>query len=131
MRIPTTLLMVALACSAHAGNREERPRLRLRATPRVAQSPVEVLITAELVGGDNLEEYYCPGLEWDFGDGSRSVRESDCEPWREGAELERRFTTRHVYRSGGQHLVTVNLFRADRRIASQTLSVVVQSRLGY
>jgi len=130
MRTPVTVLIVALACPLHAGDHAQRPELRLRITPRVAMSPVEVMITAELVGGGDIEDYYCPGVEWDFGDGNRRVRESDCAPWQEGAELQRRFTTRHVYRTGGNHVVRLTLFRADRAIAVRAVNVMVRSRFG-
>ena len=49
----------------------KRPQLNLRATPRMAMSPVEVLVIGQLMGGSDLEELYCPGQEWDWGDGTR------------------------------------------------------------
>ena len=56
----------------------KKPKLDLRATPRMAFSPVNVLLVAELTGGDDVEEYYCPELEWDWDDGGKSVHEADC-----------------------------------------------------
>ena len=48
------------AAPSVAGNqgRVRKPRLELRATPRMAFSPVLVLVTAELRGGDMDEEFY-------------------------------------------------------------------------
>jgi glycosyltransferase involved in cell wall biosynthesis len=46
----------------------------------MAFAPVEILVTGQLKNGSDLEEFYCPGREWDWGDGTRSAHESDCEP---------------------------------------------------
>ena len=51
----------------------KKPRLDLRATPRMAFSPVNVFLTAELTGGDDVEDYHCPELEWDWDDGGKST----------------------------------------------------------
>src|SRR5262245_30355409 len=46
-----------------------RPRITLSARPPVGTAPQRVVLTAELVGGaEDFEEYYCPGIEWDWGD---------------------------------------------------------------
>ena len=46
-----------------------RPRITLSARPPVGTTPQRVVLTAELVGGtDDFEEYYCPTIEWDWGD---------------------------------------------------------------
>lgn len=103
----------------------KKPRLALRASPPMAFPPVSVLLMAELVGGDEQEEYYCPGLEWEWGDGSRSARESDCEPFAPGATLERRFSERHAYRAPGNYSVRLTLRRASRAVAVATVAVLV------
>jgi hypothetical protein len=110
--------------------RKSKPRLELRATPRMAFSPVMVLATAELRGGDTAEEFYCPALEWDWDDGAKSGQESDCPPFQAGMELERRFTAEHAYRRGGVYQVTVKLKRADRSVAVASTTVHVRSGLG-
>src|SRR5262245_10396286 len=63
--IPCLLL---LAVPGQTGETKgKRPRLDLRATPRFTSvSPSQVLVVAQLVGGDEIEEFYCPGLEWDW-----------------------------------------------------------------
>lgn len=110
---------------ADDGGKAKRPRLDLRASPKVALSPVEVLITGQLKGGADLEEFYCPGLEWDWGDGTRSAHESDCAPFESGAELERFFSARHAYRSPGAYNVRLTLRRANRTVAVATVAVAV------
>lgn len=126
-----TLVLVITAGSTGAdAERLRKPRLDLRATPRVAFSPAYVLLTAELVGGDNVEEYYCPGLEWDWGDGGKSVRESDCPPFQPGSEIVRRFSAEHGYRRAGDYSITVTLRRANRSLAIATARVNVRPGAG-
>ena len=110
--------------------RKSKPRLELRASPRMAFSPVMVLATAELRGGDTVEDFYCPALEWDWDDGAKSGQESDCPPFQAGMELERRFTAEHAYRRGGVYQVTVKLKRADRSVAVASTTVHVRSGMG-
>jgi hypothetical protein len=71
--------------------------------------PVNVLVIAELRGGDDLEEYYCPEIEWDFDDGTKSTREGDCAPYQPGAAIERRYSVEHVFRRAGNYDITVTL----------------------
>jgi len=106
--------------------RRQRPRLELRASPRLAFPPVNVFLTAELVGGPDTEEYYCPGLEWDWGDGGKSVHEADCAPFEDGILLQRRFTAEHAYGSAGVYRVRVSLQRESRSLAKAEATVTVR-----
>ena len=104
-----------------------RPSLNLRATPRMAFSPVTVFFTAELIGGDDVEQYYCPEVEWDWGDGGKSVQESDCAPYEPGvSKIERRFTADHRYRRAFVYTVSVTLRRTRRSIAKADIKVTVR-----
>ena len=104
-----------------------RPSLNLRATPRMAFSPVTVFFTAELIGGDDVEQYYCPEVEWDWGDGGKSVQESDCAPYEPGvSKIERRFTADHRYRRAFVYTVSVTLRRSRRSIAKADIKVTVR-----
>jgi hypothetical protein len=124
-------LLTAVAGSTAADDGKLRkPRLDLRATPRVAFSPAYVLTTAELIGGDELEDFHCPGLEWDWGDGAKSVRESDCPPFEPGGEIIRRFTAQHPYRRAGEFQITVTLRRANKSLAVASARVNVRPGLG-
>ena len=50
----------------------KRPKITLKAQPLIAMAPARVVLTAELVGGANdFEEFYCPTVEWDWGDGTQ------------------------------------------------------------
>ena len=126
------LLPLSAAAPSQAGDqdRARKPRLEVRATPRMAFSPVMVLVTAELRGGEAAEEFYCPALEWDWDDGGKSAQESDCPPYEPGMEMERRFSAEHAYRRGGVYQVTVKLKRADRSLAVASTTIHVRSGFG-
>jgi hypothetical protein len=86
-----------------------------------------VVLTAELIGGANdFEEFYCPTVEWDWGDGTQSESTSDCEPYEAGkSEIKRRFTISHVFRAG-MYKVSLRLKRRDKAITSATVSIQVR-----
>jgi hypothetical protein len=127
-----TLLALSVAAFASASNaaKVNKPRLDLRATPRVAFSPATVLLTAELVGGDDVEEYYCPALEWEWGDGGRSAHESDCAPYQAGAPFDRRYTAEHGFRQAGDYNVKVIMRRAGRVLATANARIAVRPGVG-
>jgi hypothetical protein len=93
----------------------------------MAFGPVSVLVVAQLQGGDEHEDFYCPDLEWDFGDGSRSSSQSDCEPFVPGMTLERHFMARHDYLRAGDYEVKVTLRRATRTLAVASARVTVHA----
>ena len=119
------VLSLAGVAVAGEGGKPTRPRLDVRASPRVAFAPREILVIGELKGGQDVEDFYCPGLEWDWGDGSRSARESDCSPFEAGMRLDRFFTARHAFRAPGEYNVRLTLHRADRTVAVASVAVTV------
>jgi hypothetical protein len=119
------VLSLAGLAVADEGGRPKKPRLDLRASPRVAFSPREILVVAELKGGQDIEEFYCPGLEWDWGDGSRSAHEADCSPFDAGPPLDRFFSARHEFRTPGAYGVRLTLRRAGRTVAVASVPVLV------
>jgi hypothetical protein len=125
-----TIIVAALATSGMTAEKQRKPRLDLRAAPRMAFSPVNVLLTAELNGGDDVEEFYCPELEWDWDDGGRSVHESDCPPLEAGATYERRYTAEHAFRRAGNYNVKVSMRRANKTFAVATVNVTVRAGAG-
>ena len=87
-------------------------------------------VTLATWSGPNVEDFYCPGLEWNWGDGARSVRESDCPPFEPGREFERRFSAEHDYRHAGDYEITITLRRANRSLAVASARVNVRPGLG-
>jgi hypothetical protein len=126
------ILVLATATSGLSADnpRPKKPRLDLRASPRMAFSPVNVLLTAELRGGADTEEFHCPEVEWDWDDGGRSVHQEDCAPLETGAAVERRFTASHAYRHAGTYNVKITMRRADRPLAVASATVTVRPGLG-
>lgn len=112
------------------GKKGKRPALELRALPRFAFSPANIHFTAELTGGDDVEELYCPDVEWEWGDGGKSQQESDCAPFEPGTKIDRHFTAEHVYQLSGRYLVKVTMRRAGKTMAAQTLQMTVRPGLG-
>jgi len=123
-----TIFSLIAAASAPAGERAKvrKPRLDLRASPRFSFTPSTVLVVAELNGGDDDEEFYCPAIVWDWDDGGRSANEADCPPFRPGTALERRFTAAHGYNRAGVYNVRVHMLRASRPLAMASATVTVR-----
>lgn len=107
---------------------DQRPRLSLRARPDVVVAPGRVVLTAELTGGaSDFREYYCPTVEWDWGDGTRSESTSDCDPYEAGkSEIRRRFTTEHVFRRSAHYRVYIRLKQRDDEVAAASTNIVVR-----
>jgi len=130
----TLAILASLAVSAPslAGGspKAKKPKLSLRALPRYGCSPLEVMFTAELKGGDDLELYYCPELEWEWADGGKSVREGDCDPYEPGTKIERRYTARHRYKHAGTYNVRVKLSKAGHKFAETSIKVTVRPGIG-
>jgi hypothetical protein len=108
----------------------KRPGLELRSTPRFAFSPARILFTAELKGGEDVEELYCPEVEWEWGDGGRSVEEADCDPWQPGSRIDRRFSAGHNYPQAGAYTVKITLRKSGKSMAAQSLRVTVRAGVG-
>ena len=106
----------------------QRPKLTLHAQPPVGITPARIVLTAEMIGGANdFEEYYCPTIEWDWGDDTRSESTIDCEPYQPGkSEIKRRFTVEHVFRRPGTFKVFFRLKRRDKSLAATSANVQVR-----
>ena len=116
-----------------ASSRDEetrRPKLTLRAQPAVSMSPSRVTLTADLVGGANdYEDFYCPTVLWEWGDGTQSESTLDCEPYQVGkSAIKRRFTAAHIFRAG-EFRVMIRLKRHEKSLASAGANVRVQAGL--
>jgi hypothetical protein len=105
-----------------------RPRITLRAQPVVAVSPARIVLTAELVGGaDDFQEFYCPTVEWAWGDDTVSESTVDCDPYEAGkSQIKRRFTVEHVFRRAGVYKIYFHMKRKDKMLGSASVTVQVQ-----
>lgn len=127
-----TLLLVGPARGGPeaAAQREgdRKPILSLKAAPPVGFSPLRVHLSAELRGGANdYEEYYCPTVEWEWGDGTSSENTEDCNPYEAGrSEIRRRFAVDHVYRQADTYRVQVRLKQKSKVVALGVVNVQVR-----
>jgi hypothetical protein len=131
--LAVALLAGVLAPSLGAARQEEnkKPSLSLKATPPIAFSPAKIRVVAEIRGGaDDYEEYYCPTIEWEWGDGTMSENTVDCEPYEAGkTTIRRRFTAEHTYRVSGNHKVFFRLKRKNKTVAATSVNVQVRPGL--
>jgi hypothetical protein len=107
----------------------KKPSIAIRVAPPISFSPARVVITAELKGGAvDDPELYCPEVEWDWGDGTRSESTENCEPYEAGkSTIKRRWTTTHTFDTQGMYRVQLRLKRGSRTIASGNNTVQVKA----
>jgi len=76
-----------------------------------------------------FEEFYCPSVEWEWGDGTKSESSSDCAPYEPGkSEIKRRFTVEHVFRAGA-YRVMFHLKRRDKSVGAASVNIQVRPGL--
>ena len=131
MKILALPLTIAVALSGGAFD-EKKPKVSLKANPSMGMSPVRVVVTADITGGaDDSEEFYCPAVEWEWGDDTRSTNAADCDPYEAGkTKITRRFTADHTYRTSGEYQVQFRLKKKDKTIGAGSTSVRVRPGLG-
>lgn len=124
------LAVVASPTARASDTKTKKPSLTLRANPNVGFAPLRVVFTAELRGGPNdYQEYYCPSIEWDWGDDTQSQDAQDCDPYVAGkSEIKRTYTAEHRFEYGGEYAVNFRLKRGDKVITSA--STVLKIRAG-
>jgi hypothetical protein len=124
------LLVPSTALQAEQGNK--KPSLSLKATPAVSFAPSRVVLVAEVKNGANdNEEFYCPTVEWEWGDFTTSVAEADCEPYQPGkSEIKRRYTVQHQFKNPGSFKIILRLKKGSKVIATANTQVQVRAGLG-
>ena len=108
---------------------DKRPSLALKATPPLGFSPLRVHASVDVRGGpDDSVDFYCPSIEWDWGDGTVSANSEDCDPYEEGtSSIRRRFSSDHTFQQGGAYRVTFRLKQKTRVVASASTNVQVRA----
>ena len=125
-------LSLALALSFVGADKDKKPKLSLKASPSMGMSPVRVVASADLNGGANdYEDFYCPSIEWDWGDDTKSTSSGDCDPYEAGkSEIKRRFTADHVYRIGGDFRIQFRMKKQNKAIAAVSTTVKIGEGIG-
>ena len=110
-------------------NDDKKPSLSLKATPPVGFSPLKVRLVVEIKGGaDDAVEFYCPTIEWDWGDDLTSESSEDCAPYEAGkSSILRRYSTEHTYRNEGSYTARFRMKQAKKVVASSSVNVQVRA----
>jgi hypothetical protein len=124
-------LLLALAVSAAIAASEKdkgKPSISVKANPVVAFSPARVVVTADIKGGPNdYEDFYCPTVEWWWGDGTTSDQTTDCEPYEAGkSEIKRHFIINRIFESSGDFRIEFRLKKKDKIIAMGSTMVKIR-----
>jgi hypothetical protein len=131
-----TLAAVLTIClpAVLSGQKAEakKPSLSLKATPPMGFTPLRVVVGVDVKDGDDdYADFYCAGVEWDWGDGTISENSSDCDPYEPGkSTIRRRFTADHIYRQPGLFKVVFKLKQKTKQVAAVTTNVQVRSGVG-
>ena len=128
----SALLIIPSALQARAQGANKKPSLSLKATPAVSFAPARVVVVAEVKGGaEDNEEFYCPTVEWEWGDFTTSTAEADCEPYAAGkSQIRRRYTVEHQFKNPGSFRIRLMLKKGDKVIATANTLVQVRPGLG-
>ena len=124
-------LLVMPSTALQAREQGKKPSLSLKASPAISFAPARIVIVAELKGGDDSEELYCPTVEWEWGDLTQSIVEADCEPYAPGkSEIKRRFTVEHQFKTPGSFKIVLRLKKGSKIVGQGTAQVQVRPGLG-
>jgi hypothetical protein len=79
-------------------------------------------VTLENVS-DHDEEWYCLKEEWDFGDGTVSSEEPQCDPFTPDTKINKEFFADHTYEDEGHYIIRFKI--GDDKLKSNQVTVVV------
>ena len=140
MRVPNSTIarlailatsLVLTVVSPSAVGDKTRPSVSVRANPATGFAPTRVVMTAELKGGVNdYADYYCPSVEWHWGDDTRAETKSDCDPYEPGkSEIKRRYVLDRVFQSPGEFRVEFKLKQKDKVVGAGSTMVRIRPGL--
>jgi hypothetical protein len=111
-----------------ASQEKKKPSITVRVNPPAGFSPLKVFVSAEIKGGaDDFRDFYCPTIEWDWGDDTSAERTSDCDPYEEGkSEIRRRYSTTRIFQTAGNYKVSFRLKQNNKVVGSAITTVQVR-----
>jgi hypothetical protein len=120
-----------VAVSAHDNadqDKKKKPSISVRANPAAGFSPLKVFVTAEVKGGpDDFAEFYCPTVEWVWGDDTRAESTADCDPYEAGkSEIRRRYSVSRIFQTAGNFKVEFRLKQKDKVVGAGSTTVQVR-----
>jgi hypothetical protein len=123
--------VIVISAALLANSDKTKPSVSVKANPSVGFAPTRVVLTAELKGGlDDYPEYYCPAVEWQWGDDTRAESKSDCEPYEAGkSEIKRRYVFDRVFQTPGDYRVEFRLKQKDKVVGIGSTTVRIRPGL--
>ena len=124
----TAVLALGVAVYAQKSSEDKKPSLSLKATPVTGFAPLRVRLTVDVKGGANdNQDYYCPSVEWEWGDDLNSGNSEDCGPFESGkSEIKRRYSAEHVFRYEGSYRIILRLKQKDRVVGITSTTIEVR-----
>ncbi len=120
---------IAAVVSAAGADKVPRPSISVKVTPLIGFAPVRMVFVAEIKGGDQTS-LYCPAVEWDWGDDTKSETKTDCDPFEPGtSEIKRRYVVDHSFELPGAWKVQLRLKQKDKVVARGSVTVTVRPGL--
>jgi len=140
MRFPNSGVSIAAALTFSiaigtaallASSDKTRPAVSVKANPAVGFAPTRVVMTAELKGGvDDYVDYYCPSIEWQWGDDTRAESKADCDPYEPGkSEIKRRYVFDRVFDTPGDYRVEFRLKQKNKIVGTGSTTVRIRPGL--
>jgi hypothetical protein len=99
----------------------------------IATGGLQVRLNCELTGSET-EELYCPTISWEFPDGTKSVSESDCQPyscgrteWCHGQfdDYERHWS-KYLLAGPGSWVIRIRLMKNNKTIRASSIEFEVR-----
>ena len=127
-----TVLLVPFTAMQAREQGNKKASLSLKAAPAVSFAPARIVVVAEIKGGpEDSEEFYCPTVEWEWGDDTVSTAEADCDPYSAGkSAIKRRYTIEHRFKNPGGFKIILRLKKGTKVIATANTLVQVRAGLG-
>ena len=87
----------------------------------------EVLAVYFVGGANDYQDFYCPTVEWDWGDDTRSESSADCDPYVAGtSEIRRRYTVEHRFTRAGSYKLYVRFKQRDREVGAGSTTITIR-----
>ena len=117
---------VTIAVAVAADNK--KPSISLKASPPTGFAPTRVVLTAEIKGGpDDFADFYCPSVEWVWGDDTKAESTVDCDPYEAGkSEIKRRYVFDRVFQTPGNFRVEFRLKQKNKVVGSGSTTVNIR-----
>ena len=136
MKTLTCVILLAVGGGVGGAERidtadKKKPSITVRASPSAGFAPLRVVLTAEIKGGENdFADYYCPTIEWNWGDETRAESTADCDPYEPGkSEIKRRYTTSRIFQTYGNMKVEFRLKQKDKVVGAGSTTITVRPGL--